>query len=176
MGLMGMADTVATIIGAIAVTALSGLTVLAYKHPKAYQKLVLVLNGLIILGWVGGLSWSLSNQWVRIAVDRVAYDLYSGKASALGKAVDEYALPSWLLWAFIASSLYIQFLVTFPWWLLDEQPPEKAKQLVLVRHQLFLFRSRVSYLIPANPDSINAAMDAAVATRLRNLRAIHSSI
>jgi len=36
-------NTVATIIGTIAVAAFSGLTFLAYKHPKAYRKLSIFL-------------------------------------------------------------------------------------------------------------------------------------
>ena len=48
-------NTVATTIGAIAVAALSGLTILAYKHPQAYKKLSLFLNGITILGWTAGI-------------------------------------------------------------------------------------------------------------------------
>jgi hypothetical protein len=88
-----MDNAVATIIGAIAVAALSGLTFVAYKHPQAYKKLALFLNGIIILGWTAGLSWSFSNQWARIAVNQAADNLCLGKVYEIRKAIDAYAIP-----------------------------------------------------------------------------------
>ena len=119
-----MDNTVATIIGTIAVAAFSGLTFLAYKHPKAYWKLSIFLNAIIILGWVGGFSCSLSNQWASIAAERVTYDLCSGKTYEIRKAIEAYAVPTWFFWTLIAGSLYVLFLLTFPLWLSDEHPTE----------------------------------------------------
>jgi hypothetical protein len=120
-----MDHAVATIIGAIAVAALSGLTFLAYKHQKAYQKLSLFLGSIIILGLGAGLSWNISNQWAGTAAEQAAYNLCPGKAYEIRKAVDAYTVPSWLFLAFVAWTLYGLFLSSFPLWLLDEQPPER---------------------------------------------------
>jgi hypothetical protein len=119
-----MDNALATITGTIAVAALGGLTIVAYKHPKAYKKLLLFLNGITVLGFVGGFSWILSNQWAAIAAKNAAYNLCPGKAYEIRDAVDSYAVPTWLFWAFFGSVLYVQFLSTFPFWLSEEQPPE----------------------------------------------------
>src|ERR1700730_636245 len=109
-----MDSTVATITGAISVAALSGLTFLAYRHQKAYQKLSLFLSGILILGLGVILSWNLSIQWAGIAVNQTAYNLCPEKAYEIRKAIDAYTVPSWLFVAIVAWSFYILFLLSFP--------------------------------------------------------------
>jgi hypothetical protein len=115
---------VAPIIGAIAAAALSGLTFLAYKHPKAYSKLSLFLNSIIILGVGSSLSWNLSNEMAGTAAEQAAYNLCQGTAYEIKKAVDAYMVNKWFFLAFAALAIYTLFLLSFPLWLLDEQPPE----------------------------------------------------
>jgi hypothetical protein len=119
-----MDNTAATFTGGIVVAALGGLTFIAYNHPEAYKKLSLFLNSIIILVFVAGWSWSLSNQWAGIAAYREASKSCGGKAYEIEKAVDAHAVPNWLFWSFMVGSLYVFFLSAFPLWLLDKQPPE----------------------------------------------------
>jgi hypothetical protein len=119
-----MDNTAATFTGGIVVAALGRLTFIAYYHPEAYKKLSLFLNSIIILVFVAGFSWSLSNQWARTAAYGEASKSCAGKTYEIGKAVDAYAVPNWLSWSFLGGSLYVFFLSTFPLWLLDKQPPE----------------------------------------------------
>jgi hypothetical protein len=108
----------------ILVPALSGLTFLAYKHPKAYDTLWLVLNIILIVVFVGANICDESNTYAYTAV--IPY-ITSGKFAEVNKAVSDQKLLSGAIYLLaIVLACYLLFLHFLPS-LLGEDKPGKEK-------------------------------------------------
>jgi hypothetical protein len=119
-------DIVGNAVASLVVTTVAGLTVVAYKHPRAYAKLGLFLLMVANLFLAGGVVWNFSNSAVKSAVSSML--LNSGMAYAKITEIESIIgarLAPWL-WYFIVTGtqIYLIFLWTFPYWLLEEAPPK----------------------------------------------------
>jgi hypothetical protein len=121
-------DNVATIVGGIIVAALSGVTFIAYKHPRAYTRLMVSLYCVIILLFAGGFGWMMGCS----AASRAAYSAASSltklnlvEARDIKEAGEAAGVPNWYPITLLAVSVYLSFLWTFPMWLLDKEPPRE---------------------------------------------------
>lgn len=113
------------LIPALAVAAASGLTFLAYKHPRPFESVFIVLNGVFILFWAVWFGWDLGVYNSTEAVfDFVAADKIKD-AVAAGRS---YRIP---LWATLSASgvyVYLSFLRFGLPYLLDEDKPIDKKR------------------------------------------------
>jgi len=55
-------------IGALCVAALGGLTIIAYRHPKKYQKLYLVLTIIIFVSMWTMVAFNIGIHWAQLAI------------------------------------------------------------------------------------------------------------
>jgi len=99
------------------------LTFVAYKHPRAYSKLFPWLCATIIASLLGTAIWNYSTYAATSAILKsgVAGDKIQQAADIIGTV----ALPSGLALVFIGALLYFAFLLSFPAWLLEDEPPTK---------------------------------------------------
>jgi hypothetical protein len=124
-------DIVTTTGAGIAVAAISGITIIAYKHPQAFRKLFWFLISLLVLSYVIMFSWTLSNNYAADAAFDAASHIKSISFSEMENirdAVHAWNIPVWCLHVINALFLYLGFLRSFPAWLLDKKPPDDEKQ------------------------------------------------
>ena len=100
-------------IGVLCVAALGGLTIIAYRHPKKYQKLYLVLIVIILVSmWTmvafnAGIHWSQSAIWGVFEYDNASKATY---------AISNAAIPDWIMGVLPSALIaYIVFISTFPY-------------------------------------------------------------
>jgi hypothetical protein len=106
-------------IGALCVAALGGLTIAAYRHPKEYQKLYLVLIIIIFVSmWIMA-AFNAGNYWAQSAIWGSGVFEYDN-ASKATYAISDYKIPDWIMGVLpVALIGYIVFLSTFQYLLLD---------------------------------------------------------
>ena len=111
---------VETVLSGLAIAAIAGVTVIAYRHPKGFEKLYvplcLVISGTVIVF----LSWNFSNHTAQIAISSISIESFY----ELRDKIEAKAFPMWILAALIGSSLYLSFLLYLPN-ILNEDDPEK---------------------------------------------------
>jgi hypothetical protein len=115
-----MDDNVGKGLASLAVATVGALTFVAYKHPRAYQKLLQVLV-------VVGLGISLSClTWDICIVTSESTLARSGvlPKDKVNEILDTLQLPIWVNIAILGAILYLMFLLTFPYWLKENEPPQ----------------------------------------------------
>ncbi len=108
-------------LGALCVAALGGLTITAYRHPKEYQKLYLVLIIIIFVSmWTmaafnSGVHWAESAIWGSGVFE---YD----NASKATDAISNVEIPDWIMGVLpVVLIEYIVFLSTFQYLLANDK-------------------------------------------------------
>lgn len=117
-----------TVIAALITGAISGITFLAYKHPKAYDKLAAPVAVLLACFLGFGLIWNASNTSARYKVSGALG--YIGEADKKAEAaIDEDAWSSQLLLIIFGGVAYLVFLATLPLLKkLDDEPDKKTEK------------------------------------------------
>jgi hypothetical protein len=76
-------DISAKLGGGIILAALTGVTFIAYNHPRAYRKLALFLFGFLVLLYFSLISWSVSNNNAESAVYKAGRRIESLRSSEI---------------------------------------------------------------------------------------------
>jgi hypothetical protein len=110
-------------IGAICVTALVGLTIIAYRHPKEYQKLYLVLIIIILVAMWTMVAFNIGIHWAQSSIwDSNVFEYEN--ASKATYAISNVEIPDWIMGVLPVTLIaYIVFLSTFQYLLPDDKPP-----------------------------------------------------
>jgi hypothetical protein len=110
---------VETVIGSIAVAALTGLTFVAYKHPDAYRKLCVALTITTMIVNIVFLSWNMSNKAAFNAF--FAQNKLDQEHAFIAREIVLSAVaPDWIVLLTIAATFYLAFLYSFRYWLLSD--------------------------------------------------------
>ena len=128
------------VIGALCVVALGGLTITAYRHPKKYQKLYLVLIIIILLSMWTMVAFNIGIHWAQSAIWG-SNDIEYVNAAKATYAISNAEIPDWIM-AVLPTALivYIVFLSTFQYLLTNRSNGAGARH----RGVCGLRRSRVS--------------------------------
>jgi TRAP-type C4-dicarboxylate transport system permease small subunit len=124
-------DTVIKIGGGLVVAALSGVTFVAYKHPRAYAKVFLILIAVCTTIFLGEIVWGMSNVAARTAAFeamKLSGSDELANADKIYAAVAAHSTPDWVLGVTIAIWAYLVFLSSFPYWLLDQETPQNKNK------------------------------------------------
>jgi hypothetical protein len=120
-------------IGALCVAALGGLTIIAYRHPKKYQKLYLVLTIIIFVSmWTmvafnAGIHFAQSAIWESNVFEYV-------NASKATYAISNSEIPDWIMGVLpVALIDYIVFLSTFQYLLPNRSNGPGARHRGVIR-------------------------------------------
>lgn len=112
------------LIPGILIAALSAITFLAYKHPRAYSRLylVVVVGGSLIL--MGLALWDAA--LVSAHKGLLRYIPAENLAAAKAARDQMFVQSDWIVFGSAAVFCYLVFLHwVLPWLLGDERPPEK---------------------------------------------------
>ena len=99
------------VIGALIVAALTGVSIIAYRHPDGYPKLaitvtvVLAIILVILLAYDIGVVRTDKALWLHIE------DGWEAKAK---EAVASLRVPTWIIWSLPLVSLYVGLLFLLP--------------------------------------------------------------
>lgn len=108
-------------IGVLCVAALGGLTIIAYRHPKKYQKLYLVLIIIILLSMWTMAAFNAGNYWAQSAIWGSGVFEYDN-ASKATDAISNVGIPDWIMGVLPAVLIaYIVFLSTFQFLLTNDK-------------------------------------------------------
>lgn len=111
-----------TSILAIGVPIFGGLAWLAYRHPKAYGRLVWIILGLIWVYVVYLLGTSIGAD---AATQKLLPLIPAGKAEAAKKLGENAGrVPALAAWPAAALFVWNMFLFSFPMWLIDSEKPK----------------------------------------------------
>jgi hypothetical protein len=118
-----MDSNVGTLFGGFAVAAVSAVTFVAYKHPRAYAKLYLWLCGANFAGVMGMVIWNFSNLATSNTILRSG--LSPDKIAATESIINITEIPAW--WIFLGGfvAFYLLFLTSLPYWLIEQEDPNK---------------------------------------------------
>ena len=105
-------------LGGLLAAALSGLTFIAYKHPYNYRKLDRVLWAILVLFQTGIIVWNISVYNAEMAIIHLQINDVA-LMHKLIDVVDSQNLPIFYLVAISLSELYLFFIWSFPYWLLE---------------------------------------------------------
>jgi hypothetical protein len=117
-----MDDTIEKAFVGLGVAAVFGLAFLAYKHPKAYQKLFVALFALVSGVFVSLFAWNVAIVTVRDAVIRSG--VLGDRIGTVLPIIESIGIPNWWFLMYPCVSIYLIFLFTFPVWLLEDEPPQ----------------------------------------------------
>ncbi|WP_029655544.1 hypothetical protein [Marinobacter daepoensis] len=114
------------IISSLLVAAVTGLTIIAYRHPRAFSKLftpILVVTGAAL---ASGLIWD-------VAVSRAFVNLSpfvdTGKLQPAQNAIEALSPPmGWLIGGFFGFYMYLVFLLNLPKLLSQEGGDSNQKE------------------------------------------------
>lgn len=122
-----MDDAVAKTIQALAVAAIGGLTFIAYRHPKSYRAISGKLQALAFAAIAVGMAYNFGLSRARQIVSQ-SDPLTSDQIAKIGATIVAEDLSFWPAGAVaIGLTIYLIFLDTFPWWLLEEKPVQKER-------------------------------------------------
>src|ERR1700693_3001845 len=115
-------DNLGKAIAGLVVAAIGALTFVAYRHPRAYMILGTILSVIAALGLVGIVCWDVSNYTLGDAI--LTSGLIGDKSSEIKTIIKRLATPTWCTIALACWSFYHLFLLSFPHWLLEPDPPK----------------------------------------------------
>jgi len=120
-------------IGALCVAALGGLTIIAYRHPKKYQKLYLVLIIIILMAMWTMAAFNAGNYWAQSAIWGSGVFEYD-TASKATYAISDFKIPDWIMGVLpVALIAYIVFLSTFQYLLTNRSNGAGARHRGVIR-------------------------------------------
>jgi hypothetical protein len=109
-----------------AIAAISALAFIAYKHPRAYPRLALILIIVVALCTCSGLIWELSIENAESALVRSGL-IPHDKVTQMHDTLSAFLLPQWVPNSATGAILYFCFLLSFPLWLLEKKPAQDAR-------------------------------------------------
>lgn len=115
---------IATIVTSLAVAFITGVTFLAYKHPKAFKRLYWPLCFLITCAFLATSVW---NSAISAVLSTLKDFIPASHLQTAMQKAHELDLPAWYLLVFFASIIYIVFLLWLPNLLAEDSDKEKTK-------------------------------------------------
>lgn len=101
----------AAVISSLIVAFITGITFLAYKHPVAFKRLYFPIFVVLLVLGVGFGSW---NAAISAALTALKEFIPSDQFQAATLKVHGMDAPTWYLWAFMAATIYLGFLLWLP--------------------------------------------------------------
>jgi hypothetical protein len=101
------------------VAAISALTFVAYKHPRAYQRIYLGISVSFIALFLGALAWHLASY---LTFDALIPFIDANKLQEAKVVGNSYLISPWVFAAGGASVLYLSFLTWLPILLGEDNP------------------------------------------------------
>jgi hypothetical protein len=102
----------AALISGLAIAILTGLTILAYRHPAGYKKLGIALMAILTVGIFAILLWDSA---IEATVNELRTFFKDGSALQVGEAVTKIQIPmSWAFGIWAGSLFYLMFLFFLP--------------------------------------------------------------
>jgi hypothetical protein len=119
-------------IGALCVAALGGLTITAYRHPKKYQKLYLVLIIIILVVMWTMVAFNIGIHWAQSSIwDSNVFEYEN--ASKATYAISNVEIPDWIMAVLpVALIAYIVFLSTFQYLLTNDENNQASYHLTVI--------------------------------------------
>ena len=103
---------------------MSGITVLAYKHPTAFKRLYWPISLFLVAALVGVSAWNSAVNAVLLAVkDLIPVATFM----AVSTKAHDLDISSWYLWGIGISMFYVGFLLFLPELTADDSKKEKPK-------------------------------------------------
>jgi hypothetical protein len=123
LGKNGAGAVMDKLVPGIVLAALSALTFVAYRHPDGYQRLMRPIRYVVPVLFTAALVWDISSM-------RTLSNLYSfidaSKLNEAKAAADNTQMLNWyILGAYFAGMLYLEFLSFLPEILSEEKPPKR---------------------------------------------------
>ena len=109
----------------IILTIASAFAFVAYRQPREFRTMAIVLQILTVAVMIGGGIWGISNITAKTAAinsGAISYDKYR----ELTAAIDAYSLPWWWFPVLWIPLIYIWILLSLPYWLLTESRKREA--------------------------------------------------
>jgi hypothetical protein len=119
-----MDDSVEKAVAGLVVAAIGGLTFVAYRHPIAYAKLGVWLGFINVLLGIGTTGWNISNYTLLTAI--MTSGLVGDKTTEVNGIANKLVVSPWWMAAIVCFSFYHMFLLSFPRWLLEDEPPKNV--------------------------------------------------
>jgi hypothetical protein len=108
------------VVPALFLAAISALTFLAYKHPRAYQKMFRLLSVCYIAIVVSALAWHLGV----FAVGKAMFSyIEADKLKEAEALASNYLIAPWMLPTALAVYVYLAGLLWLPLLLNEDKPP-----------------------------------------------------
>lgn len=117
------------IIAGLVVTGVTALGAFAYRHPRAYYHIGRPVMSWLLIGFVIGSIWNISNYAARDALTQqsaLLSTLDSRTIIALQAAIRGVAVPAWIMVLMLAAMIYMTGLAWL-WKLvaMDKEPSQK---------------------------------------------------
>lgn len=116
---------VSELVVGVAVAALTGITVFAYKHPTAYEKVCGPVLKMLALAFAGGLVWNAGNV---AAYNSARPFIAADNMDEAWRGVRERMLPTdlYFWYVFMALCVYLVILHGIPLLLAEEKPVKEG--------------------------------------------------
>jgi hypothetical protein len=115
-----------SLLTSLILAAITGLTILAYKHPKAYSRLYLPLFAVFFAAFLSIVSW---NSGISVLLTKVLELIPEAQQGAIKAIAEELSIPTFLLMGTqFAVVFFMVFLLWLPRLIADdkkEHPPEE---------------------------------------------------
>lgn len=116
-----MLEIASTIIG----VTLTGITLIAYKHPRGYARLFNYLMGVLMFTYAALAGWYLGSDYtLRVLIQYVPADKMKGAIDAVAAT----GIGMWGAIGMIAIGAYLAFLNFLPRFMDDERQHEDTKK------------------------------------------------
>lgn len=93
----------------IVLVAITGLTWVAYNHPKGYSKIFLAITSLTFVTFAGFAIWNIA---LLVAGRQLSPMINHDKSAAANKAIEAISIPNgWLVFFTVAFLIYLMFLL-----------------------------------------------------------------
>lgn len=121
---LGVKPVITTLLSSLIIAFLSGLTFLAYKHSIAFKRLYWPICFLVTCVFLAFLVW---NSAINAVLSALKDFIPTAQLQAATLKAHELDFPAWHPLAFLASIIYIVFLLWLPNLLADDSGKEKPK-------------------------------------------------
>lgn len=113
-----------TVITGLLIALVSGITVLAYKHPLAFKRLYWPISLFLVAALFGVSSWNSAINAVLLTVKDL---IPAATFMAISTKAHDLDVPSWYSWGIGVFMFYVGFLLFLPELTGDDSKKERPK-------------------------------------------------